>query len=200
MECCLRHSFCSMFADDSRILRKIGGVCDTKLLQEDVLNVTRWAVQNNMELNENKFQFVSHNFKRNLLDNLPFRNEFCVYSTAAGNMLEPTSNVLDLGVQVCSDLSWSKHVGIIVNKAQQTLSWALSVFFDRSRTSMMTLYKSFVRSKIEYCCPLWHSRKIADIQMIESLQRTFTSKIVGMEGLDYWQRLKKLHLLSLQRR
>ena len=200
MNCCLATSFCSMFADDSRIEHKISGVSDTKLLQEDIINVTNWSKQNNMNLNESKFKFVSHKFHRSLLDHLPFRNEYCLYNTAAGNTLEPIDSVLDLGVTVCSDLSWTKHVGIIVSKAQQTLSWALSVFFDRSITSMMTLYKSFVRSKIEYCCPLWHSRKFTDVQMIESLQRTFTSKIVGMERLDYWQRLKKLNLLSLQRR
>ena len=49
MDCCLKHSFCSMFADDSLIIHKISGVCDTRLLQEDILNVTKWASQNNME-------------------------------------------------------------------------------------------------------------------------------------------------------
>ena len=65
---------------------------------------------------------------------------------------------------------------------------------------MLLLHKSFARSKMEYCCPLWHTRKINDIQMIETVQRTFTTRISGMEGLNYWQRLKKLNLLSLQRR
>ena len=53
---------------------------------------------------------------------------------------------------------------------------------------------------MEYCCPLWHSRKIEDIQAIESVQRTFTSRICGMERLNYWERFERLHLLSLQRR
>ena len=118
MDCCLATSFCSMFADDSRIVHKISGVCDTKLLQEDIINVTNWSKQNNMNLNESKFQFVSHKFHRSLLDHLPFSNEHCLYNTAAGNTLEPIDSVLDLGVTVCSDLSWTKHVGIIVCKAQ----------------------------------------------------------------------------------
>ena len=154
----------------------------------------------NMELNEKKFQFVSHRLKSSIFDNLPFANEFKTYTTAYGQVLDPLENVSDLGIQVFSDLSWTKHIGCMVNKARQSLSWALSVFFDRSISTMMVLYKSFIRSKLEYCCPLWHNRKIEDIQLIESVQRTFTSRITGMENLNYWQRLQKLHLLSLQRR
>jgi len=35
-----------------------------------------------------------------------------------------------------------------------------------------------------------------DIQELESVQRTFTSKISECYGLDYWERLKKLDLMS----
>ena len=53
---------------------------------------------------------------------------------------------------------------------------------------------------MEYCSPLWHPTKLGNIRMIESVQRTFTSRISGMEGMNYWQRLQKLKLYSLQRR
>ena len=200
MNKCLKHSVCSMFADDSRILRSISGVSDTKLLQEDLFNVIKWSKQNNMELNEDKFQFVSHKLKSTLLDHLPFSKEYLQYTTVDGQVLEPVDDVTDLGIQVSYDLSWTKHIGIMVNKARQSLSWALSVFYDRSVSTMMLLYKNYVRSRLEYCCPLWHNRKIGDIQIIESVQRTFTHRIIGMERLNYWQRLEKLNLSSLQRR
>ena len=79
-------------------------------------------------------------------------------------------------------------------------AWALSAFRDRSQTVMLTLYKSLVRSKLEYCCPVWNPTKIGDIQKLETVQRFFTRKISGCKDLDYWDRLKKLKMLSLQRR
>ena len=74
------------------------------------------------------------------------------------------------------------------------------MFFDRSANKMLPLYKLLVRTKVEYNCPLWNPSKIEDIKRIESVQRSFTSKINEVNHLAYWDRLKKLQLMSLQRR
>ena len=65
---------------------------------------------------------------------------------------------------------------------------------------MMTLYKSLVRSHLEYCCPLWHPSKIRDIELVEGVQREFTRRIDGFQSFSYWERLRRLNLWSLQRR
>ena len=57
-----------------------------------------------------------------------------------------------------------------------------------------------VRSRLEYCCPLWDPQKVKDIKTLVSVQRTFTRRINGRQHLDYWERLKFLKLKSLQRR
>ena len=59
---------------------------------------------------------------------------------------------------------------------------------------------SMVRSQLEYCSPLWNPVKIFSIQELESVQKLFTSKISGMTELNYWDRLRQLSLMSLQRR
>ena len=65
---------------------------------------------------------------------------------------------------------------------------------------MLQLYKSLIRSRVEYSCPLWDPFKVGDIQTIESVQREFIRRISGMAYLTYWERLKQLNLHSLQRR
>ena len=103
-------------------------------------------------------------------------------------------------MKVSSDMRWSKHVGEMVAKARSKLSWVLSVFKTRDRVVMITLYKSLVRSLLEYCCPLWDPVKTTEIQLLEGVQRTFTSRLGGLYDMDYWERLSHLKLMSLQRR
>ena len=64
---------------------------------------------------------------------------------------------------------------------------------------MMPLYKTH-SSWAEYICPLWNPSKVKDIKKVESIQRAFTSRINEVKHLPYWERLKKLNLMSLQRR
>ena len=84
--------------------------------------------------------------------------------------------------------------------ARRLASWALGVFRDRSEIVMLTIWKSLIRCKLEYCCPLWHPHKLEDIRAIEDVQRFFTRHIAGMQNADNWMTLKKLKLQSLQRR
>ena len=122
------------------------------------------------------------------------------YTISSGDTLYPVNGLKDLGVIVSSDLSWSPHVNTIASRARSVAAWVLSAFSARDRLTMLTLYKSLVRSHLEYCCPLWNPDKLSDIQQLEGVQRTFTSKICGVNNLDYWSRLKALNLMSLQRR
>ena len=88
----------------------------------------------------------------------------------------------------------------IASKANVKCSWILSVFYTRDFRPMLTLFKSLVLNILEYCCPLWAPHQVQGISRLEGVQRRFTSKIAGIQHLDYWKRLEVLNLMSLQRR
>ena len=201
MESCVKHSTIRFFADDTRILKHINSYLDVYLLQQDLNSVMKWAGENNMTLHEDKFEYIVHRHSPNsLILQLPFISELFVYTVSSGRQLRPVSELKDLGVTVSSTLSWSLQVNKMATKARAIASWALSAFKARDKTTMLTLYKSLVRSQLEYCCPLWNCHKVTDIQVLEGVQKTFTSRIWGLQHLDYWQRLKALKIMSLQRR
>ena len=198
---CINHSIISHFADDTRILKAIGLSSDVPLLQQDLNETISWSNKNKMVLHEDKFELLCHTInKSNALQHLPFSNQFYEYITAGGIVISPCDLVKDLGIHITPDLDWSPHINIIADKARRLISWVLSVFKDRSEKTMMTLYNSLIRSRIEYCCPLWHPSKLENIKTLESVQRLFTSKITGLSDFNYHQRLKILNIQSLQRR
>ena len=191
----------SFFADDTRVSKQIGCYEDCLLLQDDLYRILEWSRRNNMKLHEQKFELLNHlHNSKNLCSELPFYSEALQYKVSRDDTLYPVEDVRDLGVKVSSDLRWSRHIGSMVSKARSTLSWMFSVFRTRDRTVMTTLYKSLIRSLLEYCCPLWNPSKVTEIQLIEGVQRTFTSRIGGLQHLNYWERLKQLKMMSLQRR
>ena len=75
--------------------------------------------------------------------------------------------------------------------------WVLS---DVGCLVMLTLNKSMIRSRLENCCPVWNPFKISDIQKLENIQRAFFRKTAGFHRMDYWDLLKKLKIMSLQRK
>ena len=65
-----------------------------------------------------------------------------------------------------SDMSWSHHVSSMASRARKVAACVLSAFKCRNIITMLTLYKSLVRSHLEYCCPLWNTSKSSEIQQI----------------------------------
>ena len=119
-----------------------------------------------MTLHEDKFEYICHSSKKtNYLRHLPFVSEFYQYKTSM-DILSPVQQLKDLGILVSQDLSWSTHIRSTCDKARQKACWVLSVFFTRSPTVMLNLYKSMVRSLLEYCSPLLYG----------VLQKSLTSK------------------------
>ena len=201
INCCIKNSLISSFADDTRVKKSISSTADVNLLQDDLNNTIVWSKNNNMLLHEQKFEYLNHSTgQAKLLKELPFTTQFYQYITPNGSIISPSNCVRDLGVLITPDISWTLQIDSMIDSASKMISWIHSVFQSRDEETMMILYKSLVRSRLEYACPLWCPSKVEDIIKIESLQRHFTSRIEGYTDLHYWERLSELKLMSLQRR
>ena len=188
-------------ADDTKLIKAIENEESQAQLQNDLNEVGRWSKANNMSLNEEKFEVLHYTLNRTLLlRQLPFTSDLDTYYTPDGSEIEPKPCVRDLGVRLANDLSWDLHIGKMTAEARRMSGWVLRAFKTRQTKPMLILYKSLVRSKLEYCCPLWDSPKISDIMSVEAVQRKFTKRILGVSDLNYWDRIKKLNLQSMQRR
>ena len=61
-------------------------------------------------------------------------------------------------------------------------------------------FKTYVIPLLEYCSQVWNPQNESDVRRIESVQRVFTKKLTGYNGLNYSDRLKKAGLCSLELR
>lgn len=123
-----------------------------------------------------------------------------VYTAQDETSIATKEHVRDLGVTLSSDGTFSMHIINVTKKARGQVGWILRTFKTRDSLSMLTLYKSLVLPLLEYCCQLWSPWKVGDKQLLEGVQRFFTSKITAVNNLDYWGRLEALDLYSLERR
>ena len=89
------------FADDTKLVKSIGSSVDTLLLQKDLDTIINWSAHNNMRLNKDKFELISHKYGNItdsiLLQQLAFNASFFSYSTGDSEIL-PSTSVRDLGL------------------------------------------------------------------------------------------------------
>ena len=188
MKLCVTGSIIRFFADDTRILRHIYSLADVEILQHDLNCVVKWAKCNNMALHEDKFELLVHKHcpQNTLLDH-PFAILTQVYQVSDGNMLYPSKMVKDLGVMVSADLSWSPHVTLIAERARKVAAWVLSAFKTRNKVTMLTLYKSLIRSHLEYFQECRHPTTGRGSAYVHNENRCHTaSKLLAeTQGLEF---------------
>ena len=191
----LLFSVASKYADDTKNTTKIGNTDDSKCFQKELdEKVYPWAPKNNMCLNGDKFEH--HRIGNNL------NIEKHSYLDPNGEVINEKEYIKDLGVYISSDLTWTRQINEVVSKTTSMAGWALRTFRTRMEQPMITVWNSLVRPCLDYCSPVWSPRpsNLQEIDLLEQTQRSFTRQIEGMEGLDYAERLRELHMYSVQRR
>ena len=121
---------------------------------------------------------------------MPTSSDFC----GMENISDCKEQVTDLGIMMSNTATFTLQIRNIVKKPRDKMECELRVFQSLKHFLMLTLLKSLVVPLIEYCCQLWNPWKAKDIQALEAFQ------ITSEQHLNYWERLHKLKLYSVQRR
>ena len=187
----------SSFADDTRASRGIKDTTDHAQLQNDLKQIYNWAERVNMTFNSDKFECLRYWPQKAIGEE--FRSQH-TYTDDTGNVVEEKDVLKDLGIQMSSDLSFTKHIAKTITSCRKLSGWVLRTFKSRSPDVMLTLWKLMMQSRLDYCFQLWSPYSPGDINKLEDVQRKFTSYIDGTKGLNYRERLKKLKMSSQERR
>ena len=184
-----------MYADDTKLYGKIASEADRDRLQADVDNLVDWADTWQLRFNSGKCK-VLHLGNRNNQFNYSMRS----HGSLERIVLEKSELEKDLGVHVDSDLKFSKHVEIQVNKANRLLGLIRRSYEHLDCASMKTLFTALVRPHLEFGNVAWSPRLEKDKALIEGVLRRATRIIPGLKDLSYEERLQAMGIPSMSHR
>jgi hypothetical protein len=187
------HSSVSCFADDTRVLGTVKGIEDLQNVQTDLNEIIKWAGENNMQFNESKFELLRYG------QNSDLKTGSSYYSSPNTPITEKES-LRDLGVIMQNNATFDEQIAKVEASGRRLCSWALRTFLSRDERTMLTLWKQLIQPVMDYCSPLWIPHKRKDLERLEAVQRSFTSKITEVKEMNYHDRLNALRLYSIQRR
>lgn len=124
--------------------------------------------------------------------------------TIGNNVLKRVNLKRGLGVWIDDKLSFKEHIHAITRKAYQMLGFIIRCGkLFKNPDSMVVLYNSLVRSRLEYCSTVWSPFYEKYNKSIERVQRKFTRMYCfkfGLTKCEYDGRLKFMKMHSLESR
>ncbi len=179
-------SFINMFADDAKLFAEVEDENQHAALQQDLEHLQTWAKKWQMVFNAGKCK-VMHLGKNNK-----------DFDYQMGNItLERTKCEKDLGVWVDDDLKLSNHANKQAIKANRILGLIRRSFSTIDASSFNLMYKSLVRTHLEYANVISYPQYEKDSKILENVQRRATRLVPSIRKMDYEARLRALNLPSL---
>jgi len=114
--------------------------------------------------------------------------------------VEILDDMCDQGIIIDSKLKFHAQSDSVIHKANSTLGLIYKVFECKDTNIILNLYKSLVRTQLEYSNAIWGPHYITDKQKVEAIQRRATQMISTCSELPYTDRLQYLtyHCFSIE--
>jgi len=156
----------------------------------------QWCEQWDMQLNITKCKALS------ITKSAGSKHDFHFDMSYNGSPihLEQVDEVTDLGVKVDSTLLFKKHTSEKISKAFMMLGIIRRNFDVTNKDIFLLLYKSLVRSHLEYGNSVWNPHFVSLIRDLEKVQKRATKLVFECKSLKYIERLRLLKLPCLRYR
>ena len=124
-------------------------------------------------------------------------NDYLIETESGNYKLQNVNSTKDLGVIIDNKLTFNEHILEKIKKAKCLLGLIKRNFKNLYEKTFILLYKSLVRSQLEYTSSIWFPYRKSLINEIESIQRRATKLIPNLKNLTYTERLKHLKLQKI---
>ena len=194
----------ALYADDTKLWRKILNSRDLALLQKDIDYLHMWSLNNKMNFHPKKCKVVSINHKPSPLSMLPFVG---YHYNLGENFLEYADSEKDLGVDITSNFSYNVHCDRIISRANQKfgmLKRTCNFVNDVKRRRI--LYLTLVRSQFEHCSQIWHPNSSTLMDKFENVQKRCLKWVLFEEEISYnskdvyLRKCKQINVLPMRKR
>ena len=175
-----------LFADDTKIFRVIANEEDRGELQKDLNQLDTWSKDWLLKFHPQKCKFMKIG-----------KDEKNINYTLKDQKLQKVMEEKDIGVIIDDQLEFESHISEKINKANKMFGLLRRSFNCLDIKNFTCLYKTMVRTHLDYASSVWSPYKIKHIEMIENVQRRCTRQLPYLKDLSYPERLKKLNLPTL---
>ena len=180
-----------LYADDVKIYSDISDPTLSSNIQIHLDAIKLWA---------SKWQLVISESKCNILHLSLSKSKSRPNFSFSDSAIPSVDSVSDLGILFDSHLCFRSHINNIVCRAKQRAALIHRCFFSRDIGNLVRAFKVYVRPLVECSPQIWSPSNVGLINLIESIQRSFTKRLPGFQNLSYSDRLTKLKLQSLEHR
>jgi hypothetical protein len=153
---------CKVYADDTKFYQSFMPG-DIMVLQEALRRVIAWSNEWQLPLAAEKTE-VLHIGKDNP------HHDYLV----EGSNLESVTEIRDLGFIITKDLTFSKHIGSLVQKGSIACHTIFRAIKTKNRQALLRAYKCYVRPIVESASTIFSPTKKEDINALESVQNKFS--------------------------
>jgi hypothetical protein len=105
------------------------------------------------------------------------------------NVIQQVNHCRDLGIVMQDNATFELQVEKVCKRVKQKYGWILRTFYNRASKFMRHMFSTLAQPHADYCSQLWTPGEGGELEKLEGLFRTLTSRIPSVKHLNYWERL-----------